>query len=68
MIGQLCLDVHFPERGNLYTQCEPYKPEDIQESPLSILYLFIIILMKFLKYELSIIFIVYSIYISVYSA
>ena len=47
MIGQLCLDAHLPERGNLYMHCAPYMPEGIQECPLSILYLVILILMEF---------------------
>ena len=49
MIGQLYLDAHLPERGNLYTHWAPYKPEGIQECPLSILYSFILILMEFFK-------------------
>ena len=49
MIGQLCLDAHLAEHGDLYTHCAPYKAEGIQESHLSILYLIIIILMEFFK-------------------
>ena len=49
MISQLRLDAHLPERGNLYTHCAPYMPEGIQECPLSILYLVILILMEFFK-------------------
>ena len=30
MIGQLRLDAHLPERGNLYMHCAPYMPEGIQ--------------------------------------
>ena len=59
MIGQLCLDTHLQESGNLYTHCAPYEPEGIQECPLSILYLFMLILMEF---KLSTIYTIYSIY------
>ena len=54
-----CVEMHIlPQRGSLYTQCAPYKPEGIQEWPVSILYLFILIL----KYELSTIFSIYGIW------
>ena len=49
MIGQLCLDPHLTEHGNPYTHCAPYRPEGIQECPLSILYLIILILLEFFK-------------------
>ena len=49
MIGQLRLDAHLQERGNLYTHCPPYKPQGIQECPLSNLYLVILFLMEFFK-------------------
>ena len=53
MIGQFCLDAHLPERGNLYTHRAPYKPEGIQECPLSILYLVIFILIEFFENEMK---------------
>ena len=70
MIGQLCLDAHLPERGNLYTHCARHKPEGNQESPLSILYLNIIILILI---EIFICmnyapFLLHTLCISVYSA
>ena len=38
MIGQLCLDAHLPERGNLYMYRAPYTPEGIQECPFQFIY------------------------------
>ena len=60
MIGQLCLDAHLPKRSARHTSQRVSK-----SVPLSILYLFMIIL--FLKLELSTIFSVYSIYQCIFS-
>ena len=71
MIGQLCLAAHLSTCGNWYKQYPPYKPDISQRAskcvPIPILYLFIIILMEFLKYELSTIFTIYGIYQCIFS-
>ena len=72
LISQLCLDAHLLKYGNLSRQRVPYKlaiNQKISKSLLLLmLYLFIIILMEFLNYELSTIFTIIRYYISVYSA
>ena len=71
MIGPLCLDERLLKYGNLYRQRTPCKPAinmRVSKSVLlSMLYLFIIILMEFLNYELNTIFTMYGMY-GVYSA
>ena len=49
MNGQLCLDAHVPESRNMYTHCEQYQPEGIQEwsTFIYLAYLLKIILMDF---------------------
>ena len=56
-----------PIHRNLCTQCSSYKPEGIHECSTLILYLLIINLMEFLKYELSTIFTIYGIYQCIFS-
>ena len=66
MIGQLCLDAHLPIRCQHMGICaHSARHTNLRVSmsvPLSILYLLIINLMGFLKYELSTIFTIYGIY------
>ena len=63
MIGKLCLDAHLPKRGNLYMQCAPYKPGGIQECyTFNFIFIYNYFNVVFLRYELSTIFTIYSIY------
>ena len=64
LIGQLHLDAHFARTWEYVHAVLVIQAKSV---PLSILYLFIIILMEFLKYELTTIFSVYVIYQYIFS-
>ena len=71
MIGQLCLDAHLPIRCQHIGICaRGARHTNLRVSmsvSLSILYLLIINLKEFLKYELSTIFNIYGIYQCIFS-
>ena len=72
MIGQLCVDAHLPIRCQnmgIFARSARHTNQRVSMSvPLSTVYLLIINLMEFFKSMSSAQFLLYTVYISVYSA